>query len=178
NGIVTGNPSQAGGDYTVSLALLHAGISEMQRSQIFTLNDGSGQLADGNTQLQSIAQFYNANGVFVLDTPISLTLNGNAKSTGITLDAQMTLDNLAAAFQNAINSESGLDIKNSRTATVNTAQTQIAGLGGYLELVSGSIGEPGTLSVCGDQAVIDALGFTVTRHAKLPLETVLVMSEP
>lgn len=166
NGIVTGNPSQAGGDYTVSLALLHAGISEMQRSQIFTLNDGSGQLADGNTQLQSIAQFYNANGVFVLDTPISLALNGNAKSTGITLDAQMTLDNLAAAFQNAINSESGLAIKNSRTATVNTAQTQIAGLGGYIELVSGSIGEPGTLSVCGDQAVIDALGFTVTRQAE------------
>jgi len=166
NGIVTGNPSQAGGDYTVSLALLHAGISEMQRSQIFTINDGSGQLADGNTQLQSIAQFYNANGVFVLDTPITLTLNGNAKSTGITLDAQMTLDNLAAAFQNAINSESGLDIKNSRTATVNTAQTQIAGLGGYIELVSGSIGEPGSVSVCGDQGVIDALGFTVTRQAE------------
>lgn len=166
NGIVTGNPSQAGGDYTVSLALLHAGISEMQRSQIFTLNDGSGNLADGNTQLQSIAQFYNSNGVFVLDTPITLTLNGNAKSTGITLDAQMTLDNLSAAFQNAINSESGLAIKNSRTATVNTAQTQIAGLGGYIELVSGSIGEPGSLSVCGDQAVIDALGFTVTRQAE------------
>jgi len=78
----------------------------------------------------------------------------------------MTLDNLAAAFQNAINSESGLDIKNSRTATVNTAQTQIAGLGGYIELVSGSIGEPGSVSVCGDQGVIDALGFTVTRQAE------------
>ena len=165
DGIVSGNPSNAGGDYSVSIALLHAGISEMQRTQIFALNDSSGNLADGSTQLQSIAQFYNANGVFVLGTPVNLSLNGNAKTTSVTLDAQMTLDNLAATFQNAINSTSGLALKNSRVATINTAQSGVAGLGGYLELVSGSVGEPGAISVSGDQAVIDALGMAVTREA-------------
>jgi hypothetical protein len=67
---------------------VHSGISEMQRSQIFLLNDSSGKLADGTTQLQSIAQFYNANGVFVLETPVSLTLNGNSRNTSVTLDGR------------------------------------------------------------------------------------------
>lgn len=164
-GLVTGDPALGGGDYSVSLALVSAGISEMQRSQIFLVNDASGKLAGGATQLQSIAQFYNANGVFVLGTPVSLTLNGNSRSTTVTLDAQMTLDNLAAAFQNAINSSSGLGIKNSKAATVNTSQTQIAGLGGYIELISGSIGEPGIISICGDQATVDAMGIGVVREA-------------
>lgn len=166
NGIVTGTPSQVGGDYSVSIALLHSGISEMQRSQIFVKNDDAGSIADGSTQLQSIAQFYNSNGVFVLDTPMTLSINGNSKTTSITLDAQMTLDNLAAEFQNAINSDNGLAIKNSRVATINTAQTGIAGLGGYIEMISGSIGENGTVSVSGDQAVIDALGMSITRVAE------------
>ncbi len=164
-GIVSGNPGGIGGDYSVSIGLLHAGISEMQRSQIFVLKDSAGTLADGGTQLQSIAQFYNSNGVFVLDTPINLSLNGNTKTTLVTLDAQMTLDNLAAAFQNAINSNSGLGIKNSGVAIVNTAQSNIAGLGGYIEIVSGSVGEAGTISISGDQAVIDALGMSVTRES-------------
>ena len=164
-GIVSGNPGGVGGDYSVSIGLLHAGISEMQRSQIFVLKDSAGTLADGGTQLQSIAQFYNSNGVFVLDTPINLSLNGNTKTTLVTLDAQMTLDNLAAAFQNAINSNSGLGIKNSGVAIVNTAQSNIAGLGGYIEIVSGSVGEAGSISISGDQAVIDALGMSITRQS-------------
>ncbi len=166
DGIITGNPSDASGDFSVSIALVKAGISEMQRSQIFVINDGTGELADGSTQLQSIAQFYNDNGVFVLDSPLTLTLNGNSRSTSITLDAQMSLDNLAAAFQNAINSESGLGIENSRTATVNTAQTQVAGLGGYIEITSGSIGDLGSISICGNQSVVDALGMSISREAE------------
>ncbi len=165
DGIITGNPSDASGDFSVSIALVKAGISEMQRSQIFVINDGTGELADGSTQLQSIAQFYNDNGVFVLDSPLTLTLNGNSRSTTVTLDAQMSLDNLAAAFQNAINSDSGLGIENSRTATVNTAQTQVAGLGGYIEITSGSIGDLGSISICGNQSLVDALGMSISREA-------------
>ncbi|NLF95477.1 MAG: flagellin, partial [Candidatus Riflebacteria bacterium] len=90
NGAVNG-----GGDYNVELELLRAGISEMQRSQILTVKDASGKLADGGTQLQSIAQFYDANGVFVLDTPQILNINGNGRTIGITIDGQMSLDNLA-----------------------------------------------------------------------------------
>ncbi len=173
NGIINGNPSNASGDFSVSIAMIAAGISEMQRSQIFVINDGSGELADGSTQLQSIAQFYNDNGVFVLDSPLTLTLSGNARSTTVTLDAQMTLDNLSASFQNAINSEAGLNIENSRTSTVNTAQTKVAGLGGYIEITSGSIGDLGSISICGNQSIIDSLGMSISRKAANNLTEVI-----
>lgn len=165
NGIVTGNAHSSGGDYEVSLELDNAGISQMQRSQIFVVKDAAGTLATGSTELQSIAQFYNANGVFVLETPLSLTINGNSKSASVILDAQMTLDDVASAIQNAINSSNGLGIKNSRVATINTAQTNVAGLGGYLEIISGNIGDMGEVSASGDQSVIDALGLSISRES-------------
>ncbi|MEW6709919.1 MAG: flagellin [Candidatus Riflebacteria bacterium] len=164
-GLVGGQVTGPSTDYDVQIELLSGGVSEMQRSQIFTLNDGSGNLATGSTKLQSIAQFYDANGVFVLDTPQILTLNGNGESTSITLDGQMSLDNLAASMQNAIVSQSGLNLDNSRVATVNTISTQVAGLGGYIELVSGSIGEDGRVSFSSDQKIIDALGLSIERQA-------------
>jgi len=161
NGPVTGGTS----DYDVQLSLLRGGISEMQRSQIFTVNDGSGKLATGGTQLQSIAQFYDQNGVFVLDSPQKLTVGGNGKTATVNLDGQMTLDNLAAELQNAFISNSGLGLKNTRVATVNTVTTQVAGMGGYLEFVSGSIGSSGKASFAADQKVIDALGMSISRAA-------------
>ncbi len=164
-GLVSGSITQAGGDYDVDITLLKGGIAEMQRSQIFTLNDGTGALASGGTKLQSIAQFYDSNGVFVLDTPQILTLNGNGETTTINLDGQMTLDNLSAEIQNAMGSKSGLGIDNSRTATVNTIQTKVAGLGGYIQIISGSIGSSGRVSLASDQKVVDALGFSISREA-------------
>ncbi|KAF1081500.1 MAG: Flagellin protein FlaA [Candidatus Rifleibacterium amylolyticum] len=164
SGLVNGSASGAGGSYDVSLELLRGGIAEMQRSQIFSLKDATG-LADGGTQLQSIAQFYDANGVFVLSTPQAVTLTGNGKTASVNIDGQMTLDNLAAALQNAMVSKSGLDIQNSRVATVNTVQSQVAGLGGYLQVISGSIGEAGSVSFSADQKVLDSMGLNISREA-------------
>jgi flagellin len=164
-GMVIGDVDIGSGDYDVDINLLAGGVSEMQRSQIFRVNDDSGSLANGGTQLQSIAQFYDANGVFVLDTPQTLTLHGNGNSVSISLDGQMTLDNLAADMQNALGSKSGLGIDNSRAATVNTVQSQLAGVGGYIEIVSGSLGDSGKISVSADQKVVDALGMSVNRQA-------------
>ncbi|MFZ5952043.1 MAG: flagellin [Candidatus Rifleibacteriota bacterium] len=164
-GMVVGEVDLASGDYDVQIDLLSGGVSQMQRSQIFTLNDGSGSLANGSTQLQSIAQFYDANGVFVLDTPQALTLSGNGNTTSLTIDGQMTLDNLSAAMQNSLVSKSGLDISNTRVATINTIQSQLAGVGGYIEIVSGSLGDAGEISVSSDQKVLDALGMSINREA-------------
>ena len=164
-GVVRGSSGVEGGDYDVSIALLKAGISEKKTSQIFTLKDGSGNLADGGTQLQSIAQFYDTNGVFVLDTPQILHLHGNTNDAEVVLDGQMTLDNLSADLQNALVSDSGLGIDNSKVATVNTVSTQLAGVGGYIELTSGIVGKDGKISFASDQKVMDALGFSNTREA-------------
>ncbi|HNW35697.1 MAG TPA: flagellin, partial [Candidatus Ozemobacteraceae bacterium] len=138
----------------------------MQRSQILMVNDGTGALAKGATQLKSIAQFYDANGTFILETPQALTVTGNARSTSISMDGQMSLDRLAAAIQNALVSSSGLDIANSKASLVNTSQTGVAELGGYLQIISGSIGDPGVISFSADQPLIDALGLSSVRDSK------------
>jgi flagellin len=164
-GLVNGQVSGSSSNYDVDIALLKSGVSEMQRSQIFTINDDTGTLASGGTQLQSISQFYDSNGVFILDTPQVLTLNGNGETTSITLDGQMTLDNLSASLQNAMVSKSGLDLSNSRVATINTISSQVAGLGGYIEIISGSVGDDGRVSFSSDQKVIDALGLSQQREA-------------
>ncbi len=164
-GIVVGDASTAAGDYEVSITLSRGGVSEMQRSQTFLLNDGSGLIAKGNTELQSIAQLYDANGVFTLASPQTLTINGNGKSTQITVDGQMTLDKLAASIQNAIVGSSGLNLVNTKVGVVNTAQTGLAGLGGYIQITSGFIGEVGKIAFSGDQPLMDALGLSVNRTA-------------
>ncbi|MBP7633190.1 hypothetical protein KBA41_03390, partial [Candidatus Ozemobacteraceae bacterium] len=165
NGMVTG-VGKGGGDYDVSITLVQAGISQMQRSQIMTMKDSTGALAKGSTQLQSIAQFYDTNGVFVLASAQNLSLSGNSKTTSISVDGQMSLDRLAAAIQNALVGTSGLEIANSKVGVVNSSQTGVSGIGGYLQMVSGSIGDIGSVAFSGDQALMTALGLTTIRDAK------------
>ncbi len=165
-GLVTGGLSGMAGDFNVQIDLLRGGISEMQTSQLLTVKDGNGKLAAGGTQLQSIAQFYDTNGVFALATPQKLSINGNGKTVDVMLDGQMTFDELASNLQNAIASKSGLQIQNSRVAAIVTVQSQVSGLGGYIEITSGFIGENGSISLSGDQKVIDALGFSIAREAQ------------
>jgi flagellin len=153
-----------GGDFNVSMTVVQGGISQMQTSQMF-MNKDTGNLALGNTKLEDIAQFYDENGVFALDTAQTLTVTGNAETAQFVLDGKMTLNELASALQNAIAGTSGLGIKNSSATVVSTAQSGVSGLGGYLQITSGKIGDVGEFSIAGDQAVIDALGMTISRHS-------------
>ena len=153
-----------GGDFNVSMTVVQGGISQMQTSQMF-MNKDTGNLALGNTKLEDIAQFYDENGVFALDTAQTLTVTGNAETAQFVLDGKMTLNELASALQNAIAGASGLGIKNSSATVVSTAQSGVSGLGGYLQITSGKIGDVGEFSIAGDQQVIDALGMTISRHS-------------
>lgn len=164
-GLVTGDVRQGGG-YQVSLALLQAGVSQRQTTSMFTIKDSANELADGGTMLVSIAQMYDANGSFVLDTPLNLTLSGNAKSAEIYLDGSVTLDELAARIQKAmVDHESGIGMDNSYSRFVSEDHTAASGDHGYLEIVSGSVGTDGMFNLAGDQRVIDALGINVVRPA-------------
>jgi len=165
NGLVSG-VGQGSGDYDVSITLLTGGISQMLRSQIFTINGTDSTLAKGTTQLQSIAQFYDSNGVFVIDNPQTITFNGNSKSSSFTIDGQMSLDKVAAAMQNALVSNSALALENSKVQVINTTQTNISNLGGYIQITSGSIGEAGNIAISTDQAVLNSLGISIVREAK------------
>lgn len=172
NGIVVGNAAH-GGDYNVSIALLNGGISQMQRSQMFT-DKNTGLLADGTTKLEDIAEFYDANGQFLLDSPQTLTITGNSEDASVTVDGQMSLNELAGAIQQAINSSNGLGMKNSTAEVVTTAATNVSGLGGYMQVVSGSVGDQGNFSIAGPQSVVDALGFSVTRESKNNLVQLMI----
>jgi flagellin-like hook-associated protein FlgL len=160
---VVGN-TNGGGDYQVSIALVNGGISQMQRSQIFT-DASSGDLARGDTRLEDIAQFFNEDGISSVSSPQKLTISGNSESVEITVDGKMTLDQLAAALQQALSGSSGLGIDNSSSGVVSTAQTGVSGMGGYLELVSGSAGDRGDFSIAGPQDLIDSLGLSVVRES-------------
>ena len=161
-GLVTGLTG-ANGDYDLSFYTVRGGVSQMQTSQMLR-DKNTGELAKGITQLQDITAFYSESGEDVLSSPQTLTLNGNGKSTTITLDRQMTLNDVAAALQNAISTASGLGIKNSSVQVVN-ATTDEPNNGGYLKFTSGFTGENGDISIAGSQDVIDALGFSVARES-------------
>jgi len=172
NGVVVGNAS-SGGDYWASIALLNGGISQMQRSQIFT-DKNTGDLADGSTKLEDIAEFYDSNGKFMLDSPQQLTITGNSKDASVTIDGQMSLNELAGGIQQAINSSNGLGMSNSTAEVVTTAATNVSGLGGYMQVVSGSVGDQGNFSIAGPQDVVDAMGFNVTRESKNNLVQIMI----
>lgn len=172
NGVVVGNAS-SGGDYWASIALLNGGISQMQRSQIFT-DKNTGDLADGTTKLEDIAEFYDSNGQFLLDSPQQLTITGNSKDASVTIDGQMSLNELAGGIQQAINSSNGLGMSNSTAEIVTTAATNVSGLGGYMQVVSGSVGDQGNFSIAGPQDVVDALGFNVARESKNNLVQIMI----
>jgi len=165
HGLVTGNVPE-GGDYQVSLALLQAGSAQLQTTHLFSLRD-SNKLAQGDTMLQSIAQFYDANGVFVLEEPQTITLHGNARSAEVVIDAYTSLDEFASRLQSAmLSKKDGLGIDNSVVNVVVTSQTMITGFGGYLEITSGYIGEKGCVSLAGDESLMTALGISTARAAK------------
>ncbi len=164
-GLVTGT-GNGSGDYDVSIALITGGISQLQRSQIFTVVGDGSVLADGSTQLQSVAQFYDANGVFTLGIPQKLTISGNSRNAEIVVDGQMTLDKLAAEIQEALISDSGLKLTGSKVGVINTAQTGMANLGGYLQVISGSIGEEGNIAFSADQGLLNSVGMSVIRDSK------------
>ena len=154
-----------GGDFSISMAIVEGGISQMQTSQLF-LDKNTGDLAQGNTKLEDIAQFYDDNGVFAVAIPQTLFVTGNSESFEFTIDGKMTLNELAAAMQNALASTSALGLRNSQVTVISTAQSGVSGVGGYLQLTSGKVGDVGDFSIAGDQAVIDALGLTVSRQSK------------
>lgn len=163
-GFVSGNVG-AGGDYSVSLATVSGGVSQMQTSQILR-NRNTGNLCTGVTRLQDINGFYSESGEYALQSTQTLTLTGNGKTTSLTIDGQMTLNDLAASLQNALATSSGLGISNSKVQVMTEATTGQKDNGGYIQITSGFIGEAGEFTIAGSQDILDALGFSVARKAE------------
>lgn len=160
HGIVTGNVRA--GDYTISLALLKSGAAQVLRSQIFT-KKSDGTLADGSVNLENIAQFYDNNGQFILNTPKTLTINSWGKQVEITIDAGFTLGELVNKLDSAIRSSNGLDQQNAIIEFINPTAGRD---GGYIQITSGIVGDRGVIGFSGEQALLNALGFGTIRQAQ------------
>ena len=150
------------GDYTIDAKLLERGCEQIQTSNLF-LDKNTGEMAKGNTRLEDIKQFYDSKGVFVLDTPQKLTISNNSASAEVTVHSKMTLDQLASAIQNAMTSSKGLELKDSIVEMVPPTSYDV---GGYLSITSGAVGERGDFSISGEQSLMNALNFSITRESK------------
>jgi flagellin len=161
-GIVT--DAAVGGDYELSLTLVQAGVAQRMRSQIM-INKDTGDIAKATTTLLSIAQLYDGNGSFALDTAKTLTVVGNSRTAEVAVNGGMTLGQLNDAIYQALRSEKGLAMDNAISDFVTTASSKIAGIGGYLDITSGVVGLKGDVSFAGDQAFIKALGISTIRQS-------------
>ncbi|NLI78333.1 MAG: hypothetical protein GX442_18090 [Candidatus Riflebacteria bacterium] len=157
-GLVRG--TAVSGDYDFSLTLLQGGAAQMLRSQIFT-DKTTGALAQGSTTLENVAQFYDNNGQFILDSPKTITLNSYGKQTEIMVDGGFTLGYLANQIDEAIKSSSGLGQTN---ATIQFKNPQ-SGDGSYIQITSGVIGDRGEITFSGDQGIMNALGMSTLRES-------------
>ncbi|MBF0498585.1 MAG: hypothetical protein HQM09_00495 [Candidatus Riflebacteria bacterium] len=160
DGVVTGEV-QTFSDFSVTVlpttqnGVVMKGTVQVQRSNIFMRTDG--QVASGTTTLQSISNFYDQNGTFILDIPQTLYVQGDNKQAPLVVSKDLTVTQLAARIQSAMTTDQlgqGLQFDGSTANFSNVGDTN-----GQLEVTSGKYGNVGRVNLAGDQALITAFGF-------------------
>lgn len=135
--------------------VIHEGRAEKQRSHIFTTVDGG--KVDNTTRLESIANFYDNNGHFILDIPQTLYVQGDNAQGKITVSKDLTLPQLTDRLLEGMTSDqlgNGLKFEGS-TATFYTDGINA----GQITVSSGKNGDLGRINFTGEQDLIYALGF-------------------
>ena len=146
------------------------GVAEVQRSAIFTTVDGN--IASSSTTLQSIANFYDAEGNFILDLPQTLYLQGDNHQGTCTVSKDLTLAQLTERIEmmaTADQLDKGLHFEGS------TAKLELSGdNNGQITVVSGRTGEVGRINFTGSEDLVKAIGFEVVIKAEDPVYSVAV----
>ncbi len=150
-GIVSGL-ADAQGEYRVQVTEITAGTAQQMRSNLFTVK-GTSEAASTATKLQDIANFYDSNGVFMLDSAQTITLHGNTNTAEIQVTKDLSLGQLSTLMENAIIDK--LRIKQSRV-NVNLGYSEAPGT---LQIYSGRPGTEGEIAISADQGILNALGF-------------------
>ncbi|MGM0598722.1 MAG: flagellin [Candidatus Rifleibacteriota bacterium] len=131
------------------------GTPEQQRSNIFTTTEGD--IASSSTTLQSISNFYDSNGHFILDLPQTLHLQGDNEQGEITVSKDLTLNQLSSRIQDAMTEDqlgNGLHFEGSESLFMTHGENN-----GQLIVTSGRNGELGRVNFTGEEALVKALGF-------------------
>lgn len=131
------------------------GTPQIQRSNIMMRTDGV--IASGSTTLQSISNFTDSNGNFILDIPQTLYTQGDNKQGALVVSKDLTLDQLAERMQLAMTTDqlgSGLKFEGSVAKFSTLGETN-----GQMEVTSGKTGNIGRISLTGEEALVKVLGF-------------------
>jgi flagellin len=101
------------GNFDVRARVQTMGANQVLKSGVFTrtFQDGSSMAAGVNTQLSQISNFYDNNGVFMLDDPQSLTVSfENGSSATIQIYSADTIGTLGEKLSKAMSEAAGLTL--------------------------------------------------------------------
>lgn len=136
-----------------------------------------GKTATGDTKLRDLNTFWNTSGVFMLDSPQTITITqGNGDSVDVTLYATDTLKEVEAKFNDAIANGLGQaafvnGTKTNKFCTFVEKQQGVDMPTQGLETVPGTFifrsllaGDAGSLTFSGDEDLINTLAMNVVRE--------------
>lgn len=134
---------------------VYDGTPEQQRSNIFTTVEG--EIASSSTTLQSLSNFYDTNGHFILDLPQTLFLQGDNSQGEIVVSKDLTLGQLTDRIQAAMTEDQlgkGLHFEGSESLFMTYGESN-----GQILVTSGRNGELGRINFTGEESLVKALGF-------------------
>jgi len=147
-----------------------SGTAQEQRSNILMKTDGT--VASNSTTLQSISNFYDKLGNFILAQPEVLYVQGDNGQGSLTVSKDLTLDQLAERIQAAMTTDqlgNGLHFGASTCSFSSSGETN-----GQLNATSGKNGIIGKVNFTGDQSLITALGFQEVVAPEDPVYSIAV----
>jgi len=146
------------------------GTAQEQRSNIFVRTDGV--VASGSTTLQSITNFVDRNGYFILDQPQTLYVQGDNHQGTLVVSKDITLDQLAERMQAAMTTDqlgNGLHFEASTVNFSDNGETN-----GQILATSGKMGTIGRISFTGEENLVKALGFEQVIEPEDPVYSIAV----
>lgn len=146
------------------------GTGQEQRSNIFTKVDGN--IASGTTTLQSIANFYDNNGYFILDLPQTLYLQGDNAQGKIVVSKDITLNELTDRILSAMTLDqlgNGLQFDGSTALFSDSGESN-----GQILVTSGRTGLLGKVNFTGEENLVKALGFQEVVAPEDPVYSIAV----
>lgn len=138
-----------------------------------------GEVATGDVKLRDLDKFWNSEGVFMLKDPKTITITqGDGKQTSVTLYGYDTLNDVARKLNDAIAGGLG---QGKYVDDASKFVTYVSDPGKDSESVKGTFlirsvvpGASGTISLAGDEGVINAFSLNVIQDAKESAYTVSV----
>ncbi|MBQ3457859.1 MAG: flagellin, partial [Synergistaceae bacterium] len=138
-----------------------------------------GKTAVGDTKLRDLNTFWNTSGVFMLDSPKTITITqGDGESTSITIYGTDTLNELKSKFNDAIANGLGQakylteGTDSNKFCTFVEKEQGVAMPSQGLETVAGTFifrsllpGSSGDLTFSGDEDLINSLAFNVVQES-------------